>query len=104
MIEQGRHIGEGSRMVVHRRFREVGLSEGEGVAILIYKKQKELCKFFGIKRLYIATTGQLMRVLRSRGLPFETVKKQKIHDLLTGKPVSIEIAILEMDTIYPELN
>lgn len=104
MVEQGRHIGEASRLVVHRRFRDVGLSDGGGVAPLIYRKQKEVCKFYGIDRVYTATTSRLMRVMRSRGLPFVTIKKQKISDTLTGKPVSIEIAVIEMDELYPELN
>ena len=102
LVEQGRHVAEASRLVIHRRFRDIGLSDnGGGVSVLTYKKIKELCKFYGIKKLYTATTGRIMRTLRNRGLPFETVKKQKTRDLLTDKPVSIEIGVIDMQNFCP---
>ncbi len=105
-IEQGRHVGEASHLVIHRRFRDVGLTgeggvESGGIAVMIYKKQKELCELFGIKKVYTATTSRLMRVMRNRGLPFETIKKKTIKDLVTGKPVRIEVAVIETDKFNP---
>lgn len=101
LIEQGRHVAEGSRLVVHRRFRDIGLSYG-GVAFLVFKKLKELCDLHGIKRFYTATTSRLMRVIKGRGLNFEIIKKQKIRDLLTGQDVSIEVGVMDMERFFPK--
>lgn len=108
-VEQGRHVGEASRMVIHRRFRTVGLSNDEGlvsggVAILVYAKQKELCEFHGIKIIYTATTSAQMRLLRNRGLPLEKIKKQKIIDAATGKSVSIEVDVMKLEEFHPVIK
>ncbi len=105
-VIQGSHVGEVSRMVIHRRFRDIGLSNMEGivsggVAMLVYRKQKELCEFHGINTLYTATTSVQMRLLRSRGLPLKQIKKAKITDCETGKPVSIEVDIMKLNEFNP---